>query len=117
MTPSSRRFCLACDLKNDPELIQAYETYHAPGGVWPEILDSLREAGIEEMQIYRVGNRLFMIIEVTESFSFERKQQLDDANPKVQEWETLMSRFQQELPWAPEGVKWLPAEQVFQFPE
>ncbi|MEM7657848.1 MAG: L-rhamnose mutarotase [Bacteroidota bacterium] len=113
----TRRYCLACDLKDDPELIQTYEAYHAPGGVWPEILESLKEAGIQEMQIYRVGNRLFMIIEVDDTFSFERKQQLDDANPKVVEWEALMAQYQQQLPWAAEGVKWMPAKQVFQFPE
>jgi L-rhamnose mutarotase len=108
-----RQFCLACDLKDDEELIRKYEDYHRE--VWPEVKDSLQEAGIENMEIYRTGNRLFMIIRVTSAFSFERKAAMDLANPVVQKWETLMSEFQQQIPWARPDVKWIPMERVFNF--
>lgn len=111
----TQRHCLALDLKDDPALIDAYRRYHEPGNVWPEVLQSLSDAGIEEMEIYLLGNRLFMIIEVNASFSFERKASMDAANPKVQEWETLMGKFQQALPQAKTGEKWLPLERVFHF--
>ncbi|MEL6843781.1 MAG: L-rhamnose mutarotase, partial [Bacteroidota bacterium] len=67
-----------------------------------------------DMQIFLTGNRLFMIMEVDESFDPERKKNMDAQNPKVQEWEQLMWGFQQALPWAPAGVKWLEMEQIFQ---
>ena len=35
-----------------------------------------------------------MIINVEPDFSFEKKTELDLANPIVQKWETLMSTFQ-----------------------
>jgi len=39
--------------------------------VWPEILESLAGAGILSMEIYRLQNRLFMVMEVSDRFSFE----------------------------------------------
>jgi L-rhamnose mutarotase len=108
-----RKFCLACDLKNEDRLINAYDTYHRE--VWPEIQDSLKRSGIIAMEIYRTGNRLFMILGVTDEFSFEKKAAMDLANPIVQKWESLMSAFQQQIPWAPRDVKWVLMDRVFNF--
>lgn len=106
-----QRFCLALDLKNDPELIAEYERHHRQ--VWPEILTSIREAGIQQLEIYRIENRLFMILEASDDFSFEKKAQLDADNVKVQAWETLMWRYQQALPTAGPGEKWMLMERIF----
>ena len=93
-----KKYCLALDLKDDAALIDEYEKYHK--NVWPEIKKSITDAGITNMEIYRTGNRLFMIMEVNESFSFEAKAAADNGNEFVQKWETLMWKFQQPLPWA-----------------
>jgi L-rhamnose mutarotase len=106
-----KRYCLALDLKEDESAIKAYDDYHTK--VWPEVKDSLKEAGILDMEIYRTFNRLFMILKVIPDFSFEKKKAMDEANPKVQEWETLMSQFQQALPGSTPGEKWLLMERVF----
>ena len=105
------RYCLALDLKDDPRLIEEYEKHHQH--VWEEIKKSIHNAGITNMEIYRTGNRLFMIMETNENFSFEKKAAMDTANPKVQEWEQLMWKFQQPLPWAREGEKWVLLERIF----
>ncbi|WP_315814710.1 L-rhamnose mutarotase [Paraflavitalea speifideaquila] len=68
---TNKRYCLALDLKNDPVLIAEYETYHQE--VWPEILQSISNSGIELLEIYRIENRLFMIMEVNAGFSFDKK--------------------------------------------
>jgi len=106
-----KRYCLALDLKNDPALIAAYEAYHQ--NVWPEILKSIIGSGIEQMEIYRAGNRLFMIMEVNDTFSFDAKSRADANNSKVQEWETLMWQYQQALPFAKPGEKWTLMEKIF----
>lgn len=106
-----QKFCLALDLKDDPALIAAYEAYHK--NVWPEIMESIRNSGIEILDIYRTGNRLFMIIEANDEFSFDKKNEMDMANSKVQEWEQLMSTFQQFLPWARDGEKWVLMHKIF----
>jgi len=109
-----KRFCLALDLKEDTKLIAEYEDYHKK--VWPEIIKSIRRSGIEVLDIYRTGNRMFMIIEANEDFSFEKKSAMDAANPKVEEWEKLMWRFQQPLPWAKTGEKWILMDKIFELP-
>jgi len=107
----NRRFCLTLDLQNDPTLIAEYKRYHQK--IWPEITQSIKDSGIEAMEIYLLGTRMFMIMEVNERFSFEAKGQADRHNPKVQEWEKLMWKFQQSLPEARPGEKWLLMERIF----
>jgi len=107
----SRRFCFTLDLKDDPALIAQYRKYHEK--IWPEVTQSLKESGIEDLEIYLLGTRMFMIIEVNENFSFEKKAKTDEQNPKVQAWEQLMCRFQQALPEAQPGEKWLRMERIF----
>ncbi|MCX2491860.1 L-rhamnose mutarotase [Pedobacter sp. PF22-3] len=106
-----KRYCLALDLVNDDKLIEEYKRYHQ--SVWPEIKESISSSGIENLEIYLLGNRLFMIMEVNDSFSFDEKAKADLANPKVQEWETLMWKFQQALPGAKPGEKWILMDQIF----
>lgn len=106
------RYCFALDLKNDPTLIAEYEAHHQK--VWPEIIDSIRGSGVENLEIYRVANRLFMIMEVADDFSFERKAAAEAANPKVREWETLMWKYQQALPVTKHAEKWVLMEKIFQ---
>ena len=107
----TRRYCLTLDLKDDPKLIAEYKRYHQK--IWPEITKSIRDSGIADMEIYLLGTRMFMIMEVNDSFSFEAKAQADRQNPKVQEWEKLMWKFQQALPQAKPGEKWLLMDRIF----
>src|SRR4051812_40192905 len=100
----SRRYCFALDLKDDPQVIPEYKRYHEK--IWPEITAMMNQSGIEDLEIYLLGARLFIIMEVNEKFSFEAKRKTDLSNPKVQEWEQLMWTFQQPLPQAKSGEKW-----------
>ena len=106
-----KRYCLSVDLKDDARLIAEYEQYHQ--AVWPEVLASIKEAGIIHMEIYRLSTRLFMIMDVNDSFSFERKAAMDLVNEKVQDWETLMWKYQQPLPTASKGEKWILMNKIF----
>lgn len=107
-----KTWCLTLDLKDGPGLIEEYKRHHQQ--VWPEILDSIRNSGILEARIYLLGNRLVMTLETTDDFSFEAKGAADAANPKVQEWETLMWNYQKPLPQAKPGEKWLLMEQIWE---
>ena len=109
-----KRYCLALDLKDDPKLIAEYENWHKTENSWPEIRKSIRDAEILDMQIYRTGNRLFMIMETSDLYDAEKKGEMVALNPQVQEWEQLMWIFQQPLPWAKDGEKWVVMEQIFQ---
>jgi L-rhamnose mutarotase len=107
----AKRYCLTLDLKDDPRLIAEYRRHHQK--IWPEITRSIRDAGIEDMEIYLLGTRMFMLMEVNDKFSFVAKAKADATNPKVREWEDLMWKFQSPLPNAKPGEKWLPMERVF----
>ncbi|HZR59291.1 MAG TPA: L-rhamnose mutarotase [Terriglobales bacterium] len=111
----TRRYCLTLDLKDDPKLIAEYKKYHQK--IWPEITASLKETGVEDAEIYLLGTRMFMILEVSDRFSFEMKTQMDRENSKVCEWEQLMWKFQQPLPQAKAGEKWLLMERIFKLHE
>ena len=106
-----KRFCLALDLKDDPALIAEYEAHHKR--VAPEILESIRASGIERMEIFRAGNRMFMIIEATDDFSFDAKRKMDEGNPLVVQWEKLMWEYQQALPFVLPGEKWVLMSKFF----
>jgi L-rhamnose mutarotase len=107
----NQRYTLTLDLKSDPTLIAEYKKYHEK--IWPEITRSIRGSGIVDLEIYLLGTRMFMIMEVNDKFSFEAKSKADATNPKVQEWEQLMWRFQQPLPQAKPGEKWMLMEKIF----
>ncbi len=107
-----KRYALTLDLKPDPALIEAYEAHHQ--AVWPEILEHIRQSGILNMEIYRFGTRLFMIMETVPEFSFEHKAQLDAANEAVQRWEEKMWAYQQPVPGAPTGEKWVLMDKIFE---
>ena len=116
MTPQKKyymphRYCFALDLKEEAHLIREYEACHEK--VWPEILESIKNSGIEQMEIYRTGNRLFMIMKVNDVFSFDAKEKADATNEKVQLWEELMWKYQQALPFAKPGEKWVMMNKIF----
>ena len=106
-----QQYCLTLTLKDDDELIREYEEYHKPGNVWPEVIDSIRDAGILDMQIYRSGLQLIMVMTVSDTFSFKDKSIQDSLNPKVVEWERLMEKFQNKADG--EGGKWQEVENIF----
>lgn len=107
-----QRYCFALDLRPDPILIAEYIRLHEE--VWPEIQKSIRDAGVLDMQIYRLGNRLFMIMDTLDDFMLERKAAMDAANPKVIEWETLMGTFQQVDAAGDPTRRWQLMEKIFQ---
>jgi L-rhamnose mutarotase len=109
----NRQFCLSLDLHDDEELIREYEQYHQPGYAWPEVIDSIRNSGILDMQIYRSGTQLVMVMTVADSFSFEDKARRDNKNPKVIEWERLMTRFQRANTDASADAKWRKLRNIF----
>ncbi|NLS27617.1 L-fucose mutarotase [Sphingomonas sp. S2M10] len=107
------RHVLLLDLNDDPEAIAAYAHWHRPGGPPAAVTRSIREAGIESMEIWHAGDRLVMVMETGPGFDPEAKRVRDAADPDVQAWETLMDGFQRRLAFAEPGVKWVPTDRIF----
>ncbi len=112
---SAQRFCLALDLAEDESSIAEYQRLHQR--IWPDIAAHLRGQGVLDMQIWRLGTRLFMVMETAPGFSADAMDKASAANPRVQEWEALMWRFQRPTPWTEPGNKWQPMERIFSLVE
>lgn len=110
---TTTRHCLALDLRSGDSLQAAYRDWHRPGRTPDAVIQSIRAAGIVAMEIFQVGDRLFMVMETDETFDAERKAEADRHNPDVQAWETLMDQYQSRLPQAGEGRKWALADCIF----
>jgi L-rhamnose mutarotase len=96
---SLQRSCFALDLKDDAAAIESYKHWHRPGGPPAEVTRALRDAGIAALDIYLIGNRLFMIMDCDPCLPSSAKSMVDSDNPQVQAWEALMGELQQELPF------------------
>ena len=94
-----KRYCQTLELVDDPEMIAAYVSEHAR--VWPEVQAGIREVGILDMQIYALGNRLFMIVDTVDDFDWVADNARLATLPRQAEWEAYMARFQGSDPSAP----------------
>jgi len=104
------------NLKDDPSIIERYVEYHR--SVWPEVERGLRSIGIERMLIWRLGRRLFMLMETVDDFDPERDfARYMESDPRIREWQTLMETFQEPVPEAKPGEWWADMELVYRLEE
>lgn len=109
-----KTYYLALDLKDDPRLIEEYKNYHRPDRIWSEVLDAIKDDGVLGEEIYLVGNRMVMVLRTTDDFSFEAKAEKLRSNPRMQAWEELMWKYQQQIPGSKPGEKWVMMERIFE---
>lgn len=106
------RHMLAVDLKDDPAVVETYKEHHRR--VWPEVLRSLRAAGLADMQIYILGRRLVMLVDMKEGLDVRRVFAAHVAShARVAEWEALMKSMQQPAPGSAAGEWWAVMQPVF----
>lgn len=106
-----KRYCQTLELRNEPELIDKYVEAHAH--VWPEVQRGIREVGILDMQIYRLGTRLFMIMDTVDDFDFEKDNARLATLSRQAEWEAYVAQFQGCDPDAASTEKWQLMERIF----
>ena len=87
-----KRYCQCLTLVDDEQMISKYVEAHAH--VWPEIIEGQRQVGILDMQIYRHGRSLFMIMDTVDDFDFNRDMAKLATLPRQAEWEAYVSQFQ-----------------------
>ncbi|MEO6292087.1 MAG: L-rhamnose mutarotase [Burkholderiaceae bacterium] len=106
------RYCLALDLVDDEALIAEYEKAHEV--IWLQVRDHLHRQGVENMEIYRLGTRLFMIMDVNDAvYDPQTMAQATATDPIIAQWEAAMWRYQVPTPWTPSGEKWVVMKQIF----
>lgn len=108
-----KRFCQTLDLRDNPDLIATYRRLHSRESIWPEILQGIREVGILEMEIYLLGTRLFMIVEMPQELEWDEVMSRLATLPKQAEWEALTAQYQQAEATATSDAKWKMMERIF----
>lgn len=111
-TPT-KRYCQTLDLKNDPELIAAYRKLHSKEGIWQEILQGIKQAGVLEMEIYLLETRLFMIVELPAEANWHDVMNRMASYPRQTEWEALTAKYQKANAEATSDEKWKLMERIF----
>lgn len=111
--PATKRYCQTLDLRDNPELIESYRRLHSPEGIWPEVLQGIRTVGILEMEIYLLGTRLFMIVELPADVDWTTAMDRLSTLPKQAEWEALTARYQQADSSSSSAEKWQLMERIF----
>lgn len=106
-----KRYCQTLTLVDDEELIAKYVEAHAH--VWPEIIAGQRTVGIVDMQIYRRGRSLFMIMDTVDDFDFDRDMARLADLPRQAEWEAYVAQFQGCAADASSADKWQMMERIF----
>lgn len=115
--PEFKRYCKALKLENNPTLIEEYKKVHAPGAAWPEITQGMKDVGIIDMEIYLLGNQLFMIMDTVANFDHESAMKELATKPRQSEWEAYVSRFQKTSSDASADEKWQVMERIYKMDE
>ena len=110
MSNTSQSHYPALDLVDSEEKIAEYQRLHEK--IWSEVAAHLREHGILNMEIHRLGTRLFMVMEVSPHFDAAAFALASEQNAIIQRWENLMWQFQRPTPWTPAGEKWVAMERI-----
>jgi L-rhamnose mutarotase len=108
-----KRYCQTLDLIDNPQLIAQYVEAHSRYKSWPEIREGIRQVGILEMEIYILGNRLFMIVETPLDFEWESAMARLATLPRQEEWEAYVALFQNCKPGSTSDQKWQLMERIF----
>ena len=108
-----KRYCQTMELKDDAELIRRYREAHDREHSWEEIRQGIRAVGILEMEIYIIGNRLFMIVETPPDFDWDSAMARLATLPRQQEWEDFVAAFQKCAEGATSDEKWQMMERMF----
>jgi L-rhamnose mutarotase len=107
------RYVLTVNLKDDPSVIETYRKYHRE--VWPEVLTSLRDVGVRQMDIHLLGRRLVMIVEMNDGLDYRVAFKAHaSSSDRVIEWERLMKSLQEPDIGARADEWWALMEPVFQ---
>lgn len=106
-----KRYCQCLQLVDNEEMIAKYVDAHAY--VWPEVIEGQRAVGIIDMQIYRNGRNLFMIMDTIDDFDFVRDMARLATLPRQAEWEAYVAQFQGCSADARSDEKWQLMERIF----
>lgn len=108
-----KRYVQTMELRDNPELIALYRKAHSESEAWPEIINGIKEVGILEMELYILGSRLVMIVDMPADLDWDEVMARLATMPKQAEWEDYVAQFQQCVKGSTSDEKWHMMERMF----
>jgi L-rhamnose mutarotase len=93
-----------------PERFEEYKKYHS--SVWPGVLEMIKKCNIQNYSIFYKDNMLYAYFEYTGN-NFDADMAKMAADPKTQEWWSVMEPMQDPLSTRKPGEWWADMEEVF----
>jgi len=120
-SPEYDRYCFTLDLVDNAQLIDEYKKIHTPENMWPEIPKGIKEAGCNDMEIYLVHNRMFLIAEIAKGADIDSVWNEMGKKERQDQWASFVRKFQQSIPKEDPTSSWILMEKVYDlddyFPE
>lgn len=100
---------LTANLVADPALQQEYMQYHATQfQQWPEVSKGFCNAQFQQLLVYRNGRQLMLVISIPKGESLDAlNPKTTENNPRVDEWNTLMKKYQEGIEGTAKGEVWV----------
>ncbi|WP_443025801.1 L-rhamnose mutarotase [Sphingomonas sp. PB1R3] len=99
------------DLNSDAEAIAAYDDAHRVGRTPAAVVEAQHRHGILDMEIFRVGNRLVMLLTLADDFDGHALHCVEREHPDLIAWQQSMGALQR--PPLADGISWPEAHRVF----
>ena len=93
-----------------PEYFEQYKKYHA--AVWPGVLEQIKRSNIRNYSIFHRNGMLYAYFEYTGT-DFAGDMEKMAADPKTQEWWSVMKPMQEPLADTNAGEWWANMDEVF----
>ncbi|WP_216657772.1 L-rhamnose mutarotase [Sphingobacterium shayense] len=100
---------LRAQLVEDEDQQESYlEAHQTQYEKWPEVAQGFCNAGFQQVYVYKQGRQLLLLISFKKGQQFEEIDPLTTKdNPRVAEWNKLMSTYQQGIEGTKEGETWI----------
>lgn len=100
---------MTANLVNDPKLQQEYLNYHATQFKnWPEVAKGFCNANFQQLLVFKNGRQLMLVISIPKGERLDKlNPKTTENNPRVNEWNRLMKKYQEGIPGTKPGEVWV----------
>lgn len=100
---------LSANLVKDPKMQQEYLNYHATQfQKWPEVSKGFCNADFQQLLVFKTGRQLMLVISIPKGKTLDELNPLTTKNnPRVDEWNKIMSKYQEGITGTKKGEVWV----------
>jgi len=100
---------LTANLVADTKMQDEYLNYHATQfQKWPEVSRGFCNAQFQQLLVFKNGRQLMLVISIPKGASLDKLNPLTSKNnPRVDDWNKIMSKYQEGIPGTKKGETWV----------